>query len=79
MHSACVIPLPQAHRSGGGQSEKLQVIVVRAATESTLRAPATPGGQAVALRRDREKDLMGQKEPVCGGGGWVSNRCRVLG
>lgn len=66
MHGASVILLSQAHRSGGSQSEKSQVTMVKAATESTLRAPATPGGQAAALRRIRERDLMGQKEPVCG-------------
>lgn len=55
--------------------------VVRAVTESTLRAPATPGGQAAALRRDYERDLMGQKEPVGGGGGGgcVGSRGRVWG
>lgn len=74
-----MIPLSQAHRLGGGQSEKSQLTVVRAATESTLRAPATPGGQTAALRRDYERDLMGQKEPVGGGGGWVGSRGKFGG
>lgn len=64
---------------GGDQSKKLQVTVVRAATESTQRASATPGGQALALRRDCERDVMGQKELVCVGGRWVGNRGRVWG